>query len=80
MFYEKFNDFDEIDEIIKKSENNKYCIDTVLINKIILKRQGLRSDNIIDSKICTKCNSSVLHSYRDMHNNSGRNTGIIFLK
>ena len=80
MFYEKFKNFDEIDEIIKKSENNKYYIDTVLINKIILRRQGLREENIIDSKICTKCNSNVLHSYRAMNDNSGRNTGIIFLK
>lgn len=81
MFYEKFKDTEKIDEIIKKSkDNNKYYIDTVLINKVILKREGLRTENIIDSKICTKCNSEKLHSYRECKENSGRNTGLIALR
>lgn len=81
MFYEKFKDMDEIDKIIKKSKNNnKYYIDTVLINKVILNREGLRSENIIDSKICTKCNSDRLHSYRECKEKSGRNTGLIALR
>lgn len=80
MFYERFKYFNEIDKIIKKSKNNKYYIDTVLINKVILKREGLRNENIIDSKICTMCNSDVIHSYRSFGENSGRNTGIIVLK
>lgn len=80
MFYEKFKSFHKIDEIIKKSENNKYYIDTVLINKVILRRQGLKDENIIDSKVCTMCNSDIIHSYRALGENSGRNTGIIVLK
>jgi len=80
MFYEKFKSFKEIKDIIKKSEdNNKYYIDTVLINKVILKKEGLREENIIDSGICTKCNSDKLHSYRENKEKAGRNAGIITL-
>ena len=42
MFYEKFKNTIEIDEIIQKNGNNKYYIDTVLINKILLNGEGLR--------------------------------------
>lgn len=78
MFYEKFKAFDEIDSIIKKSENNnKYYIDTVLINKLILKSKGLSLENIIDSNICTKCNSDKMHSYRVAKEESGRNTSLM---
>ncbi len=30
----------------------------------MLIKEGLRPDNIVDSKICTVCNSDKLHSYR----------------
>lgn len=80
MFYEKFKAFKEIKDIIKKSEdNNKYYIDTVLINKVILKKEGLREANIIDSGICTKCEKNKMHSYREDKEKAGRNTGIITL-
>lgn len=79
MFYERFKSYREIEDIIKKSENNKYYIDTVLINKVILRKQGLETKNIIDSGICTKCNSGKFHSYRESKEIAGRNTGIIAL-
>ena len=50
-----------------------------LVNKIILEKEGLNPKNIIDSKICTKCNSDLLHSYRETKELSGRNTAIIAL-
>ncbi len=79
MFYEKFLYTGEIDKIIHKKEDikDKYYIDTVLINKIILKELGLKEENIIDSEICTVCNAKLMHSYRAMGKNSGRNTGVI---
>lgn len=80
MFYERFKNYREIDDIIKKCLNNKYYIDTVLINKVILRKQGLREENIIDSGICTKCNTDKMHSYREAKENAGRNTGIISLR
>lgn len=80
MFYDKFKNTYDIDSIIKKFEDkNKYYIDTVLINKIILKSEGLKEENIIDSGICTKCQSNKLHSYREEKKNAGRNTGLIVL-
>lgn len=80
MFEKKFEKTGRIDEIIKKADNNKYHIDTSLVNRIILKEEGLRDENIIDSMICTKCNSDKLHSYRQGKEYSGRNTAIISLK
>ena len=78
MFYEKFKYTKQIDEIIK-FRNNKYYIDTALINRIILKEEGLKEENIIESRICTKCNSEKLHSFRKSKELAGRNTGLIAL-
>lgn len=80
MFNGKFKDKMDVNEIIKKGKNNdKYYIDTTAINRIILNRAGLKLENIIDSQICTKCNSNKIHSYRDEGNFAGRNTGIMTL-
>ncbi len=80
MFYEKFKNTGKIDSIIIKKENNKYCIDTSLINKIILKEEGVKLGNIIDSEICTKCNQEKTHSFRAEKELSGRNAGFIMIK
>lgn len=80
MFYEKFKELGDIEEIITKSKKSKYYIDTGYINRLILIQEGLTNENIIDSKICTKCNHNKLHSYRVDGNMSGRNTGLISLK
>jgi len=80
LFYEKFEKIGQIEDIIKKSENkNKYYIDTTLLNRLILNREGLRDENVIDSMICTKCNHEKLHSFRESKSR-GRNTSIIMLK
>ena len=83
MFENEFQDLGEenLKEIIEeKLPNKKWNIDTVLINKIILEREGLKKENIIDSKICTMCNSEILHSYRVERENYGLNTALIELK
>lgn len=81
MFYDKFKNTGRISDIINKAdEENKYYVDTVLINKIILKEEGLEDKNIIDSKICTKCRNDKLHSYRGEGEKAGRNTGLICLE
>ena len=78
MFHDKFKDFRNIDDIIKNSDTlGKYYIDTVAINRVILEREGLKIENIIDSGICTMCNSEILHSYRKEGEEAGRNTAII---
>ncbi len=80
MFYNKFKDIGDIEKIITKSKNSKYYIDTGYINRLILIQEGLTNENIIDSKICTKCNHNKLHSYRMDGKLSGRNTSLISLK
>ena len=81
LFENKFKDLENIDEIIKKGQivngMQKYNIDTTKINIEILKQMGLKSDNIIDSGICTKCHPEYFHSYRVDKENSGRNAAII---
>lgn len=83
MFLKEFQELEEenLKEIIEeKVIGKKWNIDTVLINKIILKNIGIKEENIIDSKICTMCNSEILHSYRAEKENYGLNTALIGLK
>ena len=66
--------------IVETVPNKKWNIDTVEINKILLCKQGLKEENIIDSGICSVCNSNIIHSYRVEKTGYGLNTAIIELK
>ena len=80
IFYEKFKWTGKIDKIIFPSNKpGKYYIDTVLINRLILEDEGIKSENIIESDICTKCNHDKIHSYRAEGEKFGINTAIISL-
>ena len=68
------------DFIEEKIENTKWNIDTVLINKILLQKEGLKPENIVDSGICSVCNSDIVHSYRMEKKNYNTETAIIELK
>ena len=61
-------------------EKNKWHIDTVLINRTILKNQGLKDENIIDCGICSVCNSDLIHSFRVEKAGYGVETALIELK
>lgn len=63
--------------IEEKIIEQKWNIDTVLINKMILKEAGLKEENIIDSGICSVCNSNKIHSYRVEKQGYGLNIAII---
>lgn len=77
-FYNTFNYMKNIDKIIEfNKDTNSYFIDTVEINKELLKEEGILEQNIIDSNICTYCNSNIVHSYRKEGKKAGRNTAII---
>ena len=81
IFYNIFKYMENINEIIElNGEKDTYFIDTVAINKNLLKEEGILEENIIDSKICTYCNSRFLHSYRKDKEDSGRNTSLICIK
>ena len=70
------------EEFIQKVEQkqNKYLIDTNIINRKLLEECGILRENIIESNICTVCNSDKMHSYRTDKELAGRNTAIIGLK
>lgn len=83
MFEKEFHNLDNkhLEQIIEKKNNKeKWNIDTVLINKIILEKRGLKKENIIDSEICSVCNSDLIHSYRVEKQGYGLSTAIISLK
>ena len=75
------NDIVSIEKIIEKNpQKNKWNIDTVLINKILMKEEGLKPENIIDSGICSMCNSDIIHSYRVEKENYKTEAALIELK
>ena len=67
------------DIILETKKNKKWNIDTVLINKIILQEIGIKEENIIDSGICSVCQSNIIHSYRKEKEGFGLNTAMIKL-
>ena len=72
-------------DIIRKqekldNEEQKYNIDTNLINRLMLEEMGLRKNNIVESNICTVCNSSYMHSHRKSKENAGRNIALLGMK
>ena len=80
-YYNEFKNLKEIDNLIVPVPNeDRWSIDTVEINKIILKQAGLKEENIIDSGICSVCNSDLIHSFRVEKQGYGLNSAIIELK
>ena len=81
LYYNEFKNLKEIDNLIVPiSGEDKWTIDTVEISKIILKQAGLRDENIIDCRICSVCNSDLIHSFRVEKEGYGLGTAIIELK
>lgn len=58
----------------------KYFIDTTLLNIFMLKEMGLKNENIIDSGICTVCESKQFHSYRGEKASFGTNATMIEIR
>jgi len=72
------NQIDKIIEYIGKKDGvDKWVIDTVLINKIMLEDCGLLPENIIDSGICSVCSCDKVHSYRVEGKGYGLSSAII---
>ena len=79
-FYNEFKDLKEIDEIIVPVDGeDRWSIDTVKINEIILEQAGLKKENIIDCGICSVCNSDLIHSFRVEKETYGLETALIEL-
>ena len=82
LFEEKFKDLNiskNTDIMEKQKDKEKWNIDTVLINKIILEKAGLKTENIIDSGLCSVCNKDLIHSFRVEKQGYGLNTALISL-
>lgn len=82
MFEKKFQDLQissSMKIMEKQKSNEKWNIDTVEINRIILKEIGLKEENIIDSGICSVCNCDLIHSYRVEKQEYGLSTALISL-
>ena len=80
LFEKEFKDLkiaQNNDIMEKQKDKEKWNIDTVLINKILLKQEGLKQENIIDSGICSVCNSDLIHSYRVERQGYGLATALI---
>ena len=80
IFMKAFSDESIITDDGIADGKQKYKIDAVSANIKMLKKCGLLPENIIDSGICTVCNSDYFHSYRAHREKTGRNTAIISLK
>lgn len=79
LFYNQFKKLGNTDRFIIE-KNDKWYIDTVLINKIILMQAGILEKNIEDSEICSICNKNQIHSFRAEGENYGLATAMITLK
>lgn len=79
LFYNKFKYLSNIDDIIEQKEN-KYHIDTILLNKTLLLNIGLKEENIVDSNICSVCHSNQINSFRIDKDKFRLSTAIISLK
>lgn len=83
-------DFDVKDEMYKQigedvlpfihERGSKFHIDLQGINTMILKKAGLKSENIINTQICTCCNNNEFWSHRFTKGKRGVHAGIICLK
>lgn len=80
---EIFSFTNKTDQFIQKgkteSGKQKYNIDTVLINRILLEKLGIKNENIIDCNICSVCNSDKISSYRVEGKNFKLATAVISL-
>lgn len=79
-FKEELKENNKNEEIIERKNEIKWTIDTVKLNKIILQKEGLKSENILDCGICSVCNSDLIHSFRCEKQRYGLETAIIGLK
>lgn len=61
-FTNRTDEFIKIGRIFEGKQ--KYNIDTVLINRILLESLGLKSEKIIDCEICSVCNKDKIASCR----------------
>ena len=85
IFENEFKEIVKNNNIIEDAEctnekGKQYKIDTILLNKILLKEKGLIDKNIIDCNLCTVCNNTMFHSRRAEGKKYQLNANIMMLK
>ncbi|MFH1269805.1 MAG: peptidoglycan editing factor PgeF [Candidatus Omnitrophota bacterium] len=74
----EFIDFFTPEYLIER--NGSYYLDLAGMNKKQLLAQGVKDENIFDSKICTACRNEEFFSYRKEGGNCGRIMSVMMLK
>lgn len=75
--YNKFKDrFDTSSCELYSTKEDSFYLNLQNINKHSLKSCGVKDENIINTAICTSCNSDKFHSYR-MHDKTDKRIGLL---
>ncbi|HZK02449.1 MAG TPA: peptidoglycan editing factor PgeF [Anaerovoracaceae bacterium] len=72
-------EFGHIDDIIIRDERG-YKWDLIETNRIILRQEGIKPENIYVCDICTSCNPEIFYSYRSEKGKTGRMGAIMGLR
>ncbi len=66
--------------LVEEKKDGKFFVDLWEANKMILKKSGLKEENIDVLGICTVCSSDMLYSYRAHKDSTGRMGAFIMLE
>ncbi|AGB40790.1 uncharacterized protein, YfiH family [Halobacteroides halobius DSM 5150] len=72
--------FDDWKVLVKQINAKEWWLDLSLANRVQLEELGVNPKNIIDSDLCTACNSDLFYSYRRDNGETGRMASLIKLK
>ncbi len=70
---------EEKEQTSEQGKIQKWKIDTAKLNRMMLEKQGLKPENIIDCGICSMCHSNQIHSYRAEKEGYGLEVALIGL-
>lgn len=73
---ENFNNWQEL---IKEDGKDRWRLNMALANQVQLEEIGVKTENIIQSELCTCCNSDLFFSYRRDQGKTGRMASMIKL-
>ena len=74
------DNFSNWNACVKEEMDDKWRLDLSKANELQLKEIGVRDDNIINSNLCTSCQSELFFSYRREGGETGRMASLIKLK
>lgn len=69
--------FENLGSHVERRQGRKPHLDLPGLTAERLIRRGIRAEAIFDSKLCTRCEGSIFHSYRRNGPRSGRNLAIV---